>query len=95
MSKQPIDDQAKKDYAKGKEIYETKIKPLVDPQEKGKFLVLDINTEDYAIGSDLGYTTKELRDRRPDAVIHTVRIGYPAVYRLLSPRILWNAEREL
>ena len=95
MFKPALDDQHKKDYELGKKIYETKIKPLVDPREKGKFLVLDVTTEDYAIGRDLGYTTQELRHRRPDAIIHTVRIGHPAVYRLLSPRILWDTGREL
>lgn len=95
MSDPTIDDEAKKNRAIGKEIYETKIKPLVDPQKKGNFLVLDITTEDYVVGSDLGYVTQELRERRPDAVIHTVRIGHPAVYRLLGPRILRKTEREL
>lgn len=82
MSKQPIDDQMMKDHERGKELYETKIKPLVDPQEKGKLLVLDITTQDYVIGRDLGYITQELRQRRPDAIIHTVRIGYPTVYKI-------------
>ena len=95
MTNPAISEEAKRNYEKGKEIYETKIKPLVDPQEKGKFLVLDITTEDYVIGPDLGYTTEELRQRRPDAILHTVRIGHPAVYRLLSPRVLWDTGREL
>ena len=95
MSKRPTDEQMMKDYVRGKELYETKIKPRVDPQEKGKLLVLDITTEDYVIGRNLGYITKELRERRPDAIIHTVRIGYPAVYHLRSPRILWNTGSEL
>ena len=94
MSSPTIDDEAKKNYAKGKEIYETKIKHLVDPQEKGKFLVLDITTGDYVIGPDLGYATQDLLVRHPDAVIHTVRVGHPAVYRLLTPRILWDTGTE-
>ena len=82
MSEQSIDDQFMKDYELGKKIYEAKIKPLVDPQEKGKFLVLDITTEEYVVGRDLGYTTRELLDRHPDAVLHTVRIGHPSVYKI-------------
>ena len=82
MSKQSIDDQAMKDYELGKKIYETKIKPFVDPKQKGKLLVLDIKTEDYVIGQDLGYTTEELLARHPDAILHTVRIGHPAVYKI-------------
>ena len=95
MATPTIDDEAQKNYEKGKKIYDMKIKPLVDPQEHGKFLVLDITTEDYAIGRDLGYATQELLDRRPDAVIHTVRIGHKAVYRLLSPWVLWDKGSEL
>ena len=82
MSKPTIDDQTMKDYKRGKRLYETKIKHLVEPQEKGKFLVLDITTEEYVVGRDLGYTTRELLDRHPDAVLHTVRIGHPSVYKI-------------
>ena len=85
MPKQPINDQMMKDYERGQKLYETKIKPLVDPQEKGKLLVLDITTEDYVIGRDLGYITRELLDLHPDAITHTVRIGYPGVYKI--PRL--------
>ncbi len=85
MSSPTIDGEAKKNYALGKEIYETKIKRLVEPNEKGKFLVLDVTTEDYAIGPDLGYTTQELLDRRPQAAMYTIRIGYPTVFKI--PRV--------
>ena len=77
--------------ARGKKIYETKIKPLVEPQEKGKYVVIDVITGDYAIGRDWAYTTEELRNRRPDAVTYSVRVGHEAVVRMRSPRkILWN-----
>lgn len=82
MTNPRISEEAQRNYEKGKEIYETKIKHLVDPQEKGKFLVLDITTEEYVIGPDLGYATQELRERCPDAILHTVRIGYSAVYKI-------------
>ena len=86
----PVNDYEER-KALGKKIYETKVKHLVEPQEKGKFVVIDVTTEDYAIGRDWGYTTQELIDRRPDAVLHTIRIGHEAVVRLRSPRkILWN-----
>ena len=86
MTTPPADD-AEKHIALGQEIYETRIRHLVEPGGRGKYVVLDIATGDYAIGADLGYTTQELRTRRPDAVLYTVRIGYPAVFHLRSPRI--------
>ena len=88
----PVNDYEKR-KALGKRIYETNIKHLVEPQEKGKFVVIDLTTEDYTIGRDLGYTTQELRNRRPDAMTHTIRVGHKAVFHLRSPRkIVWNPE---
>ena len=69
----------------GWRIYNEKIKPLVEPQEKGKFLVIDVTTGDYAINRDLILAEDELESRRPDGVVYTIRIGYPAVFNI--PRI--------
>ena len=70
--------------ARGKELYQTKIRHLVEPQEKGKFLALDVATGDYAFAQSLGVATQELLERKPEAIIHSVRIGYPTVYRFHS-----------
>lgn len=75
--------------ALGKEIYETRIRHLVEPHEHGKYVVLDIATGDYAMGPHLGYTTQELLTRRPDAILYTVRIGHRAVFHLRGPKIWW------
>ena len=66
----------------GWKIYDEKIKRLVEPQGKGKFLVIDVTTGDYAVGSDLGYVTQDLLDRRPEAAVYTIRIGYPTVFKI-------------
>ena len=73
--------------AAGKEIYETQILPLLEPEDKGKYLVLDITTGDYAIHPHrLGQADADLYARRPDAIPYSVRIGYPTVYRFGGPR---------
>ncbi|MYC34436.1 MAG: hypothetical protein F4X64_14830 [Chloroflexi bacterium] len=69
----------------GWKIYNAKIKNLVEPQEKGKFLVIDVMTGDYAVNRDLIAAEDELEERQPDGVIYTIRIGYPAVFKI--PRI--------
>ena len=80
MTTQTMDDAQRK--AAGKEIYETQILPLLKPEDKGKILVLDITTGDYAIHPHrLGQARADLRARRPDAITYSVRIGYPTVYR--------------
>lgn len=66
----------------GWKIYNSKIKRLVEPQEKGKFLVIDVVTGDYAINRDLIAAEDELAARQPDGVVYTIRIGYPAVFKI-------------
>ena len=69
----------------GWKIYNEKIKSLVEPQEKGKFLVIDVLTGDYAVNSDLILAEDELESRRPAGAVYTMRIGYPAVFKI--PRV--------
>ena len=66
----------------GWEIYNEKIKHLVEPREKGKFLVIDVMTGDYAVNSDLILAEDELEVRRPNGIVYTIRIGYPAVFKI-------------
>ena len=78
---------AEKRLALGKQVYETKIKHLVDPQEYGKFLALDIVTGDYVVNQDLIVAEDELKSRKPEAVIYIVRVGHSVPFRIRSPKI--------
>ena len=73
--------------ARGKEIYREQIQALVEPQEKGKFVVIDIESGDYEIDREHLAAIRRLRDRRPDSVRYTGRIGFPTAYRNISIRI--------
>ena len=80
MTTQDIDFEKRREL--GWKIYNTKIKHLVEPQEKGKFLVIDVMTGDYAVNSDLILAEDELEVRRPNGIVYTIRIGYPAVFKI-------------
>lgn len=71
----------------GWKIYNEKIKPLVEPKEKGKLLVIDVATGDYAINRDLIMAKDELKARRPQGVFYIMRVGYRAPFHIRSPRI--------
>ena len=72
---------AKKEVcARGEKIYQEQIKPLVEPQEKGKFVVIDILSGDYEVDPEHLAASKRLRERRPDSVRYTGRVGYPSAY---------------
>ena len=67
---------------RGEAIYEQQIRPLVEREDKGKYVVLDIESGDYEIDQDHLAATKRMMERRPGAVLYGLRIGYPAAYRL-------------
>ena len=76
------------DRAQAQAIYETQLLPQLLPAAKGKILVLDPQSGDYALGDDLLQADARLRARRPDAYCHAFRIGYPAVGRMGQRRAL-------
>ena len=70
---------------RGEKIYQEQIKPLVEPQEKGKFVVIDILSGDYEIAPEHLTASRRLRERRPDSVRYAGRVGYPSAYHFRSP----------
>ncbi|MBI3910689.1 MAG: hypothetical protein HY320_07125 [Armatimonadetes bacterium] len=67
---------------RGQELYDRVIRPQVEAGNKGKFLVLDIETGDYEIDEDDLAASERLLARRPGGKLYGVRIGYPVAYRI-------------
>ena len=63
-------------------IYERDIRPKLRPQDKGKFLVLDIQTGEYEIDEDDLSASERLRARVPHGEYFGLRIGYTTAYTL-------------
>jgi hypothetical protein len=70
--------------ARGEELYKQRIAKYLSDADRGKFLVIDIETGEYEIAEDDLTATKRVLLKRPDAVTYGVRIGYPTAYRLRS-----------
>ncbi len=68
--------------ARGKKMYQEQIKPLVEPRENGKFIIIDIESGDYEIDEDEIAADERLNERRPDAMGYLGRIGCKAAYRI-------------
>ncbi len=68
----------------GEAIYKEKIRSKVEPAQKGKFVVIDVESGDYEIDTDDASATRRLLKRRPDAVTYGVRVGYRAAYSHLG-----------
>ncbi len=66
----------------GKRIYEEKVRPTLNGAEEpiGLFLSFDFDSEDWELDEKLHKAARRLLERRPDADVFTVRIGFPAAF---------------
>lgn len=72
----------------GLAIYETKLKPVLEPQEDGKFVAIHVDTEDYAVAPASGQATRALLRRHPiDGRVVVRKIGPEPEYGLLARMI--------
>ncbi|MBM4031232.1 MAG: hypothetical protein FJ291_05535 [Planctomycetes bacterium] len=67
---------------RGREYYDRFLREKLEPQHKGKFLALEVETGEY----ELGDTTLEALDRaeakHPDSVFCILRVGYRTAGRI-------------
>lgn len=67
---------------RARELYDGRIRSLVEPANVGKVIALDIESGDYEVDEAMLPATKRLKRRRPDGVFYALRIGYDAMYAL-------------
>lgn len=67
---------------RGEELYEQQIRPVVEKENKGKILVVDIETGDYEIDDDHLATTRRALAKHPGAALYSLRIGYPTLGKI-------------
>jgi len=62
--------------ARGKQIYENQLKSKLEPNNIGKFLVIDIETGEYEIDDDDLKASLRAYEKKPDGARFGMRIGY-------------------
>jgi len=73
---------SKEEFARrGTELYEQRIRPLVEQGNRGRIVAIDIDTGDYQVADGQLEACQPLIARRPDAQLWCVRIGHRAVER--------------
>ncbi len=65
---------------RGVEIYESKLRAVLEPQFHGQFVAIDVETEDYEVADEAATASDRLWERRPEAQVLVERIGYPAAF---------------
>lgn len=66
----------------GKAVYERKVRPTWDgaAEPVGWFLSVDLASEDWELDENHAQAALRLLERRPEADVFTIRIGFPAAY---------------
>lgn len=62
--------------ARGQEIYEKQLKGKLEPQNVGKFLVIDIETGEYEMDEDDLTAALRAYNKNPDGARYEMKIGY-------------------
>lgn len=84
-------DYTKEEVARrGRDIYEERIRPLVEEGNKGQYVTINIETGEWEMGDDMSELANRLHAAHPEAALFTVRIGYAAAARI-GGRVLGEA----
>jgi hypothetical protein len=67
---------------RGRELYERKIRPQVEPEHEGEFLAVNIETGAWMLGEDGLTASKRLLARESEAVVCLLRVGYATAYKI-------------
>lgn len=67
---------------RSKELYEHKLKPVLEPQHKGKFVAIEPDTESYFIGKTGTEALLQARATLPDKLFFLARVGYPTAHTI-------------
>lgn len=74
---------------RGEAIYAERIQPDVTAGDKGKYVVIDVETGDWAMGDNQPALSRSLHVKRPEAPLYIMRVGFPYAARLGSG---WTAK---
>ena len=67
---------------RGQEIYEREIQSLVEADNKGRVVAIDVRTGEFEVAVDAITSARQLRLRQPEAIIFVQRVGYSSLHRI-------------
>lgn len=79
MSKGELEQVIPEEVAKaGQELYESKLKQLLEPESNGGFVAIEPASSSYFIGNTIVEALHKAELNSPNGEFHVVRIGFPA-----------------
>ena len=66
----------------GKKFYGEKLKAILEPQENGKFIAIEPETEQYFLAGTALEAIKKGNSNFPDKILFLARVGFPAAHKI-------------
>jgi len=63
---------------KGKELYETKLKKLLESEHKGEYIAIEPESGDYYLGRTMSEAYEKAAAAHPDKKFYLARVGHKA-----------------
>lgn len=67
---------------RGQDIYDARLRDALESENRGRYVVINVETGDYALGDDMLELADSLHAQQPNAPLYSLRIGYPYTDRL-------------
>jgi hypothetical protein len=82
MTAKQVDELAESIAQRGRAIYETQVRPQVEPECHGKIVAIDVTSNAFEIADNSLDAADRLFAHRPEAQIWFVKVGHRAVHRI-------------
>ena len=67
---------------KGEQLYQEKLKPILEPKENGRFVTIEVNSGEFFLGDSLLEALQRARQKYPDRLFHTIKVGAEGVFKM-------------
>lgn len=67
---------------RGRRVYEERLKSLLEPKQKGRFIAIEPETERYFVGDNGTEALVAAHKAMPESQFYLKRIGYDTTHRL-------------
>ena len=67
---------------RGQEYYDRFLRANIEPQHRGEFLVLEVESGEYEMDADEAAALNRAMERHPDRVFYVLRVGSRTAHRI-------------
>lgn len=67
---------------RGQQIYNERLKAILEPSHHGKFVVIEVESGDYFVAGSVIEALGEAQKKYPNKVFHTIKVGFDGIFKM-------------